>query len=186
MILYARFEYNVVNDRRPNFRLINTPFWLTEPPFVGVLTDYTFHSRSFHKLETNLKRALVLVSFWFIYWIFSGSSFLISDFIFYIVVTAIATVVSVAEILKNYGLAVEKSEILCLLWPIVSRSHFSFRWYSNNRTIKLDLLNLYAEIRTSTVVLGNPRGRAVQKARVRVIIYILSSIFKDPSLWVSY
>jgi hypothetical protein len=40
---------------------------------------------------------------------------ILSDFIFYIVVAAIATVVTVAEILKNNGLAVEKSEIPCLL-----------------------------------------------------------------------
>ncbi|CAI8601279.1 unnamed protein product [Vicia faba] len=48
--------------------------------------------------------------------------------------SAIASVVSVAEILKHNGLAVEK------------------------------------KIRTSTVVLGNPRGRAVQKARIEIVL----------------
>ncbi|XP_058728924.1 uncharacterized protein LOC131601173 isoform X2 [Vicia villosa] len=48
--------------------------------------------------------------------------------------SAIASVVSIAEILKHNGLAVEK------------------------------------KIRTSTVVLGNPRGRAVQKARIEILL----------------
>lgn len=47
---------------------------------------------------------------------FLGYIFPISDFLCYFVVTAIATVVTVAEILKNNGLAVEKSEILCPLF----------------------------------------------------------------------
>lgn len=83
---------SVVNGGKPKFCHIKTPFWLPHPPFAGisslhnlpfagVLTDYTFHLRSFHKLETNLNWALL--SFWFIYWIFSWSSFLISDFIFF-------------------------------------------------------------------------------------------------------
>jgi hypothetical protein len=47
----------------------------------------------------------------------------LSDFVFFVFVTAIATVVTVAEILKNNGLAIEKSEILsylCFLSSLVT------------------------------------------------------------------
>lgn len=43
---------------------------------------------------------------------------MISDFFFSVFVTAIATVVTVAEILKNNGLAVEKSESFSFLFCV--------------------------------------------------------------------
>jgi hypothetical protein len=76
---------------------------------------------------------------------------------FLFVLSAIATVVTVAEILKNNGLAVEKSEIpvtlfvnhLCNLFSLVTQS------------------NWLAEIMTSTVdVNDESRGRPMQKAKV--------------------
>jgi hypothetical protein len=62
-------------------------------------------------LETNLKPGLSV----FLIYILNLFLVILFDFIFYIVVAAIATVVTVAEILKNNGLAVEKSEIPCFL-----------------------------------------------------------------------
>lgn len=73
---------------------------------------------------------------------------------------AIATVVTVAEILKNNGLAVEKSEI---------PSHFILLLLQLESVppelIVIKLLN--AEIMTSTVdIKDDSRGRPVQKAKV--------------------
>ena len=64
--------------------------------------------------------------------------------------------VTVAEILKNNGLAVEKSESCFSLFSLVT---FSFQ--------SLNLSNLLAEIMTSTVdVKDDARNRPIQKAKV--------------------
>ena len=74
---------------------------------------------------------------------------------------AIATVVTVAEILKNNGLAVEKSKISYLPFVIhisVKLSRFDIYSY---------LHALFAEITTSTVEMKDEtRARPVQKAKV--------------------
>lgn len=90
--------------------------------------------------------------------------------------------VTVAEILKNNGLAVEKSEILFFLFQIVSLFTLLFMLLkSDDRILKFDLLNLYAEIMTSTVdIKDDSRGRPVQKAKVMVVI---CCCHKSSSLW---
>ena len=75
--------------------------------------------------------------------------------------TAISTVVTIAEILKNNGLAVEKSEII-IHYAII---HIS----SSNKEYHTHLLSeiCCAEIMTSTVDMKDEsRGRPIQKAKV--------------------
>lgn len=75
-------------------------------------------------------------------------------------IAAIATVVTIAEILKNNGLAVEKSETSIFLLP-------PFRKETIKLLNLLILWNVNAEIMTSTVdIKDDSRGRPVQKAKV--------------------
>jgi hypothetical protein len=84
-----------------------------------------------------------------------GASELIN---FLFILSAIATVVTVAEILKNNGLAVEKSKITVTLLFVNIMFPFSSS-YSNQIG--------FAEIMTSTVdVNDESRGRPMQKAKV--------------------
>jgi hypothetical protein len=85
-----------------------------------------------------------------------GASELIN---FLFILSAIATVVTVAEILKNNGLAVEKSKITVTLLFVNIMFPFSSSSYSNQIG--------FAEIMTSTVdVNDESRGRPMQKAKV--------------------
>lgn len=78
------------------------------------------------------------------------------------ILSAIATVVTVAEILKNNGLAVEKSKTHVSFFVIQLRN-FVLSSYSNQ-------LKCLAEIMTSTVdVNDESRGRPMQKAKVRYL-----------------
>lgn len=80
------------------------------------------------------------------------------------IISAIATVVTVAEILKNNGLAVEKSKILVACMCIL----FSYIIYSNSIESKS-----IAEIMTSTVdVNDDSRNRPIQKAKVRCVLVL--------------
>lgn len=82
--------------------------------------------------------------------------------------SAIATVVTIAEILKNNGLAVERSKIL--------DSYFHLLDYNLERIpeSRLFIVNFFfenksAEIMTSMVdVKDESRGRPMQKAKVRL------------------
>ncbi|XP_044471979.1 uncharacterized protein At2g34160-like isoform X1 [Mangifera indica] len=78
---------------------------------------------------------------------------------------AIATVVTVAEILKNNGLAVEKSMIICfpiLYIFLVQLSNLDFCTYWHE---------LFAEIMTSTVDMRDEsRVRSVQKAKIEIVL----------------
>ncbi|CAL2245764.1 unnamed protein product [Prunus armeniaca] len=75
---------------------------------------------------------------------------------------AIATVVTIAEILKNNGLAVEKSEASIYFYIFLQRYyHYSIYIF----------LNINAEIMTSTVdIKDDSRGRPVQKAKIEIIL----------------
>ncbi|CAL8132731.1 unnamed protein product [Prunus armeniaca] len=75
---------------------------------------------------------------------------------------AIATVVTIAEILKNNGLAVEKSEA-SIYFYIFLQSYYHYSIYI--------FLNINAEIMTSTVdIKDDSRGRPVQKAKIEIIL----------------
>lgn len=90
---------------------------------------------------------------------------------------AIATVVTVAEILKNNGLAVEKSKNrllsfycrLCLIIYLGQHCCHGHCAHLSLCTLNFPLLTLMCvEIRTSTVEINDEsRGRPFQKAKVR-------------------
>ncbi|KAE9585837.1 putative DNA/RNA-binding protein Alba [Lupinus albus] len=89
----------------------------------------------------------------------------------HLLIFTIATVVTVAEILKNNGLAVEKSMILSSFF---SRMTFSVPSLSDSQNDYSNLINndiLFAEITTSTVdIKDDSRGRPVQKAKIEIIL----------------
>jgi hypothetical protein len=73
------------------------------------------------------------------------------------IISAIATVVTVAEILKNNGLAVEKSKFVIAYMSVI---HFLFSYL-------IIQPKSFAEIMTSTVdVNDDSRSRPIQKAKV--------------------
>ncbi|KAG8094692.1 hypothetical protein GUJ93_ZPchr0012g20552 [Zizania palustris] len=77
------------------------------------------------------------------------------------IISAIATVVTVAEILKNNGLAVEKSESLLSCYSVCQRWRFSLTLQSN----------CIVEIMTSTVdVKDDSRSRPMQKAKIEIVL----------------
>lgn len=81
---------------------------------------------------------------------------------------AIATVVTIAEILKNNGLAVEKSEA-SIYFYIFLQSNYHYSIYI--------FLNINAEIMTSTVdIKDDSRGRPVQKAKVFEVLFLLKCV----------
>lgn len=89
---------------------------------------------------------------------------------------AIATVVSIAEILKNNGLAVEKSELFgastwcSYLSSFDTKICFMVLWLRDSEDY-LFLIKTIAEIVTSTVeIKDDSKGRPVQKAKVIVVI----------------
>lgn len=82
--------------------------------------------------------------------------------------TAIATVVTIAEILKNNGLAVEKSEIL---WTAVSYFDL-YGWFLTDFDTKT------TEIMTSTVDMREDAGgRPMQKAKVDCDLWMVLLLF---------
>lgn len=86
---------------------------------------------------------------------------------FYIISEAIATVVTIAEILKNNGLAVEKSEILAPfskpLFLSITYETLNLLWWNT----------IYTEIMTSTVDMREDAGgRPIQKAKVDCVWYV--------------
>ncbi|KAF8687692.1 hypothetical protein HU200_042615 [Digitaria exilis] len=77
---------------------------------------------------------------------------------------AIATVVTVAEILKNNGLAVEKSKIYLVTFTLISTVY---------TVVDLNIIcsKWFAEIMTSTVdVKDESRSRPIQKAKIEIIL----------------
>jgi hypothetical protein len=96
---------------------------------------------------------------------------------------AISSVVNIAEILKNNGLAVEKSKknSLSIHNQICMQFHYYIEIMSTSQSLSVLFLNPHqslfselsyflplAEIRTSTVEISDEmRGRSVQKAKVR-------------------
>lgn len=117
--------------------------------------------------------------------------------------SAIATVVTVAEILKNNGLAVEKSKILDFYASFIlclnawCSRYSSWEHYSHSICISkyrtIGLINflfsskIFVEIMTSTVDMKDEsRGRPLQKAKVRsdcnVIWNVIVISFIDLSL----
>ncbi|KAG6429898.1 hypothetical protein SASPL_107954 [Salvia splendens] len=77
---------------------------------------------------------------------------------------AISTVVSVAEILKNNGFAVEKSELFFTV------PFSSLLFFNEHRRLLNAILN-WKEIMTSTVEIKDDfRGRPVQKAKIEVVL----------------
>ncbi|KAG6426104.1 hypothetical protein SASPL_110319 [Salvia splendens] len=77
---------------------------------------------------------------------------------------AISTVVSVAEILKNNGFAVEKSELFFTV-PVSSLL------FCNEHRRLLNAILIWKEIMTSTVEIKDDfRGRPGQKAKIEVVL----------------
>lgn len=77
---------------------------------------------------------------------------------------AIATVVTIAEILKNNGFAVEKSWFFCLFTSIIT---FVLACECELQSILiLGGFSVWTEIATSTVDINESGGRPVQKAKV--------------------
>ncbi|XVF34379.1 hypothetical protein REPUB_Repub18cG0054300 [Reevesia pubescens] len=77
---------------------------------------------------------------------------------------AIATVITIAEILKNNGLAVEKSEILTL-----NKIPFNLLSHVGIQTAIMIYMHHLPEIMTSTVDMREESGgRPVQKAKIEI------------------
>ncbi|PON73445.1 DNA/RNA-binding protein Alba-like [Trema orientale] len=80
---------------------------------------------------------------------------------------AITTVVTIAEILKNNGLATEKSKELVFVMPI----YFLTISLMESTDIFLSYMVILTEVSTSTVGMKDEnKGRLVQKAKIEIVL----------------
>lgn len=119
-------------------------------------------------------------SFYDEHWMPALSFFVVPTFLLIsctFVITAITTVVTIAEILKNNGLAIEKSKKFVLLMPKSMQKNYVGSWFGY-----LCLWD-WTEVSTSTVGMKDEnKGRLVQKAKVGFFSWGLFSWFNH-ILW---